>query len=263
MFTPIDIQQKKFKGALGYKKKDVDAFMADLLDSYEYLYKENLDLNEKIKNLTQTINQYKSIEKSLQKALILAQSAAEDVRDTANNSAKLIESEARSKAKQIVLDARKEYEEIYNKTVAMARQLEVYKTQCKQAAMAQVEILNGDMYAIDFEELERTFKIETEDETLGFIEEKQEEVRIDKNSEKLNDSTEKILDAVNKASSDLDDAAENVSEEAAATRENEELTPEELQINDEFYTLVAEVMEDEGEENYNEENYNDENNVEA
>ena len=53
MMTPLDIQTAKFAGsALGYKKSEVDAFMAEVLVNYEYLYRAVNESNEKIKSMT-------------------------------------------------------------------------------------------------------------------------------------------------------------------------------------------------------------------
>jgi len=221
MFTPIDIQQKTFKSGFGYKKGDVNAFMAALLESYEHLYKENLDLNDRIKTLTQSLAQYKNIEKSLQKALILAQNTAEDVRTTANSSAKLIEEEARNKAKMIISQARKELEAVHSKTLALASQMEVYKAQCKQAALAQVALLDTDAFNIDLKKLESYMPIEGENESLNFIDELKDEVRINKFEQNLTEQSEKMLNA-------------------AAVGE---ATGNDDEVNKEFYDLVEEVME--------------------
>ena len=68
MITPIDIQARNFKTGMGYSKADVDAFFQTLTTDFETLYRENLELKDKINILNDGINHYKSIEKSLQKA---------------------------------------------------------------------------------------------------------------------------------------------------------------------------------------------------
>ena len=73
MLTPIEIQSKSFKsGGLGYDKREVDQFMREVLSGYEVLYRENMELRDKVTALTQGIQYYKTIEKTLQKALVLA-----------------------------------------------------------------------------------------------------------------------------------------------------------------------------------------------
>lgn len=72
MLTPIEIQRKVFKSGIGYEKKDVDSFLKEILDDYETIYKENVELTDKVNVLSEGIQYYKSIEKTLQKALVLA-----------------------------------------------------------------------------------------------------------------------------------------------------------------------------------------------
>lgn len=79
MLTPIEIQGKTFKNSgMGYSKADVDSFFSSVSADFEALYKENLSLKEKINNLDASLSHYKEIEKSLQKALVLAETTAEE-----------------------------------------------------------------------------------------------------------------------------------------------------------------------------------------
>lgn len=146
MLTPIDVEKKVLKSGIGYDKKDVDAFLSDICDSYEKTYKENMELQKKIEVLNAALQQYKVIEKSLQKALVLAQKAAEETKETAIISARMIESDARTKAKHIVADAENELEAIKNKTQALFTQYDLYKAQYKQLARTQLELLKSGSF---------------------------------------------------------------------------------------------------------------------
>ena len=155
MITPIEIQSKTFKsGGLGYDKKDVDAFMKDVLKSYENLYRENMELNDKISVLNEGIQYYKTIEKTLQKALVLAEKTAEDTKATALKTAKSIENKAHTKAQLIVADAKNELEHIHNQTITLLQQYEKYKAQFKNLAAAQIEILESDSFSINVARLD-------------------------------------------------------------------------------------------------------------
>jgi DivIVA domain-containing protein len=71
MLTPVEIQNRAFKsGGLGYDKKDVDSFMKEIVDSYEILYREKMELTDKVNVLNEALQNYKTIEKTMQKALI-------------------------------------------------------------------------------------------------------------------------------------------------------------------------------------------------
>ena len=117
MLTPIEIQGKTFKNSgMGYSKADVDSFFSSVSADFEALYKENLSLKEKINNLDASLSHYKEIEKSLQKALVLAETTAEETIVGAKKNATVIEQEAVLKAQSIVADAKVELEQLHVKT---------------------------------------------------------------------------------------------------------------------------------------------------
>lgn len=154
MITPIEIQNKVFKsGGLGYDKRDVDGFMHEVLDSFEELYREKIETRDKISVLNEGLQYYKSIEKTLQKALVLAERTAEETQSTAKKNAKIIEQEAVSKAKIILDDAKRELDVIRKQTVELVRQYDMYKARFKSLAAAQTELLDSQSFAIRMEDL--------------------------------------------------------------------------------------------------------------
>lgn len=149
MLTPVEIQNRMFKsGGLGYDKKDVDVFMKEIIDSYEALYREKMELSDKVNVLNEGLQYYKSIEKTMQKALLLAQKTAEETQENAMRTAHNIEKEALTKAEILISDARRELEMIHQKTVQLAQQYEKYKLQFKNLAAAQIELLETESYQI-------------------------------------------------------------------------------------------------------------------
>lgn len=154
MITPIELQSKTFKTGIGYDKKDVDGFLSELLRGYEVTYKENMELTDKINTLNEGINYYKSIEKTLQKALILAEQTAEETKNAARQKAKAIEEEASANAKLIMADAVNELAHIKQQTIQLIRQYESYKAQFKHLAAAQCELLDSDSFNIHIADLD-------------------------------------------------------------------------------------------------------------
>ena len=134
---------------MGYSKADVDSFLASLSSDYETLYRENMELKDKVNVLNDGINQYKGIEKSLQKALVLAETTSEETIASAKANAAVIEQEASVKAEAILADARKELENLRAKTVELLQQYESYKSQYKSLATAQMELLDSDAFKIE------------------------------------------------------------------------------------------------------------------
>ena len=72
MLTPVDIQNKVFKGGIGFDKKDVEAFMHELSSDYEQLYRSNVELKDKVATLNESLQHYRTIEESVQKSLTIS-----------------------------------------------------------------------------------------------------------------------------------------------------------------------------------------------
>ena len=66
MLTPLDIESKEFKRApLGYSMNEVDRFLDEVILQYEKLYRENIDLKDKMVVLNERIQNYKAMEQTL------------------------------------------------------------------------------------------------------------------------------------------------------------------------------------------------------
>jgi cell division initiation protein len=103
--TPLDIRHKEFKrGMRGYADVEVDEFLDEVADEYERLFKENIDLNERLEALEDKVKQYKRIEETLQKTLVSAQQSAEELKANASKESQLILRDAELKARQMVSD---------------------------------------------------------------------------------------------------------------------------------------------------------------
>jgi cell division initiation protein len=104
--TPLDIRHKEFKrGMRGYADVEVDEFLDEVADEYERLFKENIDLSERVETLEGQVGGYKRIEDTLQKTLVSAQASAEELKLNATKEAQLILHEAELKARQLVNDS--------------------------------------------------------------------------------------------------------------------------------------------------------------
>ena len=154
MLTPIDVQAKTFKSGMGYSKADVDTFLTNLYSDYENLYRENMELKNKMSLLNESLNHYKGIEKSLQKALVLAETTSEETIAVAKTNAAVIEQEAHVKAEAIVAEAKQELDNLHSTTVKLMQQYEAYKAQYKALATAQLDLLNSEAFNIELAKVE-------------------------------------------------------------------------------------------------------------
>lgn len=199
MLTPIEIQGKVFKSGIGYDKKDVDAFFRELLHNYEALYKENVELSDKISILNDGITHYKTIENTLQKALVLAEKAAEETKQAANQKALAIEKEAHTTANLITAEAKNELNRIHLQTIELVQQYNKYKIQFKKLGETQLELLNSNGFNIDIANLDVLLKKGLDN--------------LDDYSQKESDLAEKIDNTIEENELKTETADENVNSE--------------------------------------------------
>jgi cell division initiation protein len=111
--TPLDIRHKEFKrGMRGYADVEVDEFLDEVADEYERLFKENIDLQDRVEALEEKVTGYQRIEETLQKTLVNAQASAEEQKQNASKQAELILQDAELKARQMVNEAYSERQAI-------------------------------------------------------------------------------------------------------------------------------------------------------
>ncbi len=127
MLTPLDIQQKKFKGGLGFDKKDVQAFFDEVSKSYGELYKSNAELKEKVITLTDKVQHYKSTENELNKKLLLTDKNIEESKSNAEKNAKAIELEAMSRGNDIIKEAQAKKERLEEEILELTAKYAEYK----------------------------------------------------------------------------------------------------------------------------------------
>ena len=140
MITPLDIQNKEFKKVIrGYKESEVDEFLDKVIVDYEKIYRENIELKDKIALLNEQIDKYTNLEKTLNNTLIVAQNAAEEVGANAHKKAELTIKEAELKASKIIEDANMEVLRIRREYEEMKKQLHIFKTRFRTLLQAQLE----------------------------------------------------------------------------------------------------------------------------
>lgn len=142
MLTPIDIQKKDFEVKFrGYDSSDVDSFMEMLSKDYEKLYKENIEMKDKISVLTDAINNYKAMETTLRDSILLAQKAAEEIKKSASEQAESILKDANVKAEEIRVQNQNDVAQIQAKAESLKTEIVAYKTQIKSMCAGICDML--------------------------------------------------------------------------------------------------------------------------
>ncbi len=142
MLTPIDIQRQDFEVKLrGYNADEVDDFLDLVGRDYEKLYKENAELRDQIKQLTKSIEQYKAMEETLQQSIVLAQTAAEDIKKSAAEKANVIMNEAQSKSENMSRQLDMDLQSKKNELASVRAEVSGYKAKIKGICASVLEIL--------------------------------------------------------------------------------------------------------------------------
>ena len=143
MITPLDIENKKFAKQMmnGYSVEEVDDFLDQLTVDYEKMYKESSENKRKIDELEKSVEHYKTIEGTLQNTLIMAQSAADEVKSLAKQQADQIVKDAEGSARksldeltQTIAIRKKELED-------MEKQFDIYKAKMESLLISQLELI--------------------------------------------------------------------------------------------------------------------------
>lgn len=143
MLTPLDIENKKFSKQMmnGYSVEEVDEFLDEMTADYEKLYKETTENKNKIEALKEDIAKYKNIEGTLQNTLLMAQSAADEVRELAKKQAEQILNDAQSEAKKAVTEIEQEITLKTKELEDLQKQFDVYKAKMESLLISQLELL--------------------------------------------------------------------------------------------------------------------------
>ena len=160
MLSSNEIKNYEFKKGIGYSKRSVDDFIAEIVRDYEALYKENIELKDKATALSEGLQYYKSIEKTLQKALVLAQKASDEEQENASKKARIIEKTAHIKADEVLTKAKSDLDAIFRQTDDLNRRFELYKSHVKNLIATQLDLINSDAYNISVNDLEGYLKLQ-------------------------------------------------------------------------------------------------------
>ncbi|MFF5993236.1 DivIVA domain-containing protein [Lysinibacillus sp. KU-BSD001] len=176
--SPLDIHNKEFtRGFRGYAEDEVNEFLDQIIKDYEIILREKKELEDKIKTMTEQMDHYNNLEGTLQKSIIVAQEAAEELRRNSQKEAKLIVKEAEKNADRIVNEALSKARKVTIEIDELKKQSKVFRNRFKMLVEAQLDLLNTDdwdnllEYDVTLTEIpiQTREKYETEDENLSSI----------------------------------------------------------------------------------------------
>ncbi len=140
--TPMDIHNKEFAhGFRGYVVEEVNDFLDRVAKDFEQVLRENIELKDQCNMINEKMKSYQKLEETMHNAIVVAQEAADEVRQTANREADLIRREADREAQRIIEDARYRSTRILTEHDDLIKQAQVFKMRFRSFVEAQLASL--------------------------------------------------------------------------------------------------------------------------
>ncbi|MCU0255766.1 MAG: DivIVA domain-containing protein [Vicinamibacterales bacterium] len=111
--SPLDVRQMQFATAMrGYDKNEVRALLADAADDYEQALREVDRLKQELARSDSALAEHRDREINLRNTLLTAQRLADQIKDNAEQEAKMLVREAEGRADLLLEKAHARLEEI-------------------------------------------------------------------------------------------------------------------------------------------------------
>ena len=198
MLTPQEVSERAFQKASfgGYNMAQVDEFLDVLTGDYSALFNENAVLKNKMKVLVDKVEEYRSTEEAMRKALMAAQRMADD-----------LVKEAERKRDELVAQAERE---LQNRRATLSKDMETEEYRLKQAQQATAAYVEK-VRALHAKEAEYLSRLED----LYPPEIKPHVETLDEKASEIDDNVQRLLAQAMEAA-----AAENLRAKAAEEEED-------------------------------------------
>lgn len=111
--TPLEIHNKEFQTRMrGFDQDEVNEFLDQVIRDYELLIRENKESKEELELANKQLANYEEMQESLNKSILVAQDAADRLKENTNKELEVIKLEADNYAEDVRKEADKYAEEV-------------------------------------------------------------------------------------------------------------------------------------------------------
>jgi len=122
--TPVEIlHMTPGTGLFGYKRAATDRLLAEIVASFEDVWRERADLADKVEQLETDLVRFRELEALLRTTLVSAERASADMKEQARREAELILNEAHAEARSVQRRALNENERLITETRVLRERL--------------------------------------------------------------------------------------------------------------------------------------------
>ncbi|WGX77354.1 DivIVA domain-containing protein [Paraclostridium bifermentans] len=146
----------------GYREDEVDEFLDLVKEDFENVYRENLELKDKIRMYQEQVSKFENIEETLKATLITAQTAAEDTCSAANKKAKIIVEEAELRSRQIIGQSNNRVIEIRKEYDSIVKEFKIFRNKFKSLLEDEIRSVDDIFSDIDENGVQRIAELQKE-----------------------------------------------------------------------------------------------------
>ena len=133
---------KKFsKSFNGYSKSEVNEFVARVTKEYENMLDSLKERDRENKTLKEKLLQYQNMENTLNRALLVAEDASNQIKRMARDESKSIVEDAKRNASRIVNDALIKAQKLESDAEELRRRIVVFKKRFRAAVETELEAI--------------------------------------------------------------------------------------------------------------------------
>lgn len=142
---------KKFDRSLnGYNISQVNQFIDDVIINVDDMINKMKQKDMEIDRLTKELEHYKSMEATLNRAVVIAEEASNKYQSASLKESDLIVNDAKKNANRIINDALLRAEKLEQESARLRRNIVSYKRRIHDLMDQQIELID-DLDKIDFE----------------------------------------------------------------------------------------------------------------
>jgi len=151
--TPLDVRKQTFRKTMrGFDPEEVRVFLEMVADEHEQLLQQNGMLSERVRHLSEQIEHYHGMERTLQNSLLTAERIGEEARERARLEADNILEDARLRAERILEDSRERLHSLKREVRDVHRQKDLFIQRFQSFLESQIQGLHShedEMRGID------------------------------------------------------------------------------------------------------------------
>ena len=126
----------------GYKKEEVNKFVADCIKQVEGMLDNLKSKDAEIEALKKDLEKYKSLEESLNKAILMAEDTSSQMRKMASEESTRIINDAKRNASKIVNEALMQAEKTQIENAQLKRNIIAFKRRLKTILETQLDLVD-------------------------------------------------------------------------------------------------------------------------